>query len=85
MRVDKKAAGRMTDRGRERRSKNRLQTLGKKITQRGRPACLCVCVCVGGQKQRQISVWGSICVLVSVWFVERVGLFANTDPFFPSV
>lgn len=59
----------MTDQCRECSSENRLQTLGKKIPQRGRP----VCVCVGGQKHRQICVWGSICVLLSVCFVERVG------------
>lgn len=67
--VDKKAAGRMTGQGRECSSENRLQTLGKKITQGGRP----VCVCRGGQKHRQICVCGSISVLLSVWFVGRVG------------
>lgn len=40
--VDKKAAGRMTGQGRKCSSENRLQTLGKKITQGGRPVCVCV-------------------------------------------
>lgn len=58
--VDKKAAGRMTGPGRERSSKNRLQTLGKKIIQRGRSVCVCVCV-RGAETEADLCVGIYLC------------------------